>query len=57
VSPALARDPLKQDLDAAAVNAVAPHDKPDQRIIDEFGQRPFCDIAVHSDSPDRPRLD
>jgi hypothetical protein len=46
---------LEQQLDAASINAVALHHKPDQGIFYQLGERALGDVVVHDISPGPPR--
>jgi hypothetical protein len=40
-------DALEQKLDAAAIDAVALHQKADEGIFNQFGERILCGSVVH----------
>jgi len=42
---------LEQKLNAAAIHAVTLHQKVNERILNQFGERPLCDDFAHDTSP------
>lgn len=44
-------DSLEQELDAAAIDAVALHQKDNQGILNQLCERAFCDGVGHDTSP------
>jgi hypothetical protein len=52
VIPGAACDALEQKLDAAAIDPVALHQKTDQGIFNQFGERILGGFVAHYASPD-----